>query len=187
MLGKRGGPPTQLRNSGVFSSSQTPEVKADLSCHLLKSSPVGDSKHGNGECRKGAPLAARDLPRLVSPSALIAQIPRLLFPHPSRRLTRCPGAQRAQPDICWLMDLVTDETRGPGAIVLVDRNLVYHYITRHHNTVPVLFLPQTSQVHFHPMKRSGAEGRYVYGSMSMKPLSLMSHTVWPGVTNLPAL
>lgn len=78
---------------------------------------------------------ARDLPRLVSPSAPIAQIPRLLFPHPSRRLTRCPGAQRAQPDTCWLMALVTDKTRGPGAIVLVDRNLVYHYITSHHSTV----------------------------------------------------
>lgn len=38
MLGKRGAPP-QLKNSGVFSSSQTPEVRADLSCHLLKSSP----------------------------------------------------------------------------------------------------------------------------------------------------
>lgn len=108
-------------------------------------------------------------------SALIAQLLQLPISHPSRKLTRCPGTRRAQPDTCWLVALVTDKMCGPETSVLVDRNLVYHSITSHHNRVTLacpFSSPKTSPLHFHPKKRSRAEGHSVYET-SVKPDSVV--------------
>lgn len=55
---------------------------------------------------------------------------------------------------------MTDKMDSPEAIVLIDRNLPYRYITSHHNTVALAgSFPSPKPpncIHFHPKKRSYA-------------------------------
>lgn len=54
--------------------------------------------------------------------------------------------------------------------------MLHHKPPQHGKSCLSLLLPQTSQLHFHPKKRSRAEDCYVYmGSLLGLPLSLVSH------------
>lgn len=119
----------------------TPKVRADLLWHRLKPLPTCRQQTCGWWMSKEGIFRGHEffhntwLPSVVHPSKLA----HWLLSHSSRRLNGWSGCFRgAQPDTCWLVAQSRGKMYGSEAMVLIDRNLLYYYITSHPNMVTLV-------------------------------------------------